>query len=141
LKTLEEPPEKTIFILLVENRANLLETIQSRAFEIRLRPLDQGQALHEGLQEIQNDLKGKRWEDFFEEYASSSRIELGEVFDHLMVHFRNQLKEQTSSARNLKAIDLLLESKEALEANGNQKLILSRLSMQLKQTVPERNQS
>ncbi|MDD5218921.1 MAG: DNA polymerase III subunit delta, partial [Candidatus Omnitrophica bacterium] len=37
LKTLEEPPARTIFCLLVENRSNLLETIQSRSFKLKLR--------------------------------------------------------------------------------------------------------
>jgi DNA polymerase III subunit delta' len=36
LKNLEEPPEKTVFLLIVENRDDLLQTIKSRCQEINL---------------------------------------------------------------------------------------------------------
>ncbi|MEK7511647.1 MAG: DNA polymerase III subunit gamma/tau, partial [Patescibacteria group bacterium] len=38
LKTLEEAPVQTVFILLTPAKTNLLETIQSRIFEIRFSP-------------------------------------------------------------------------------------------------------
>ena len=41
LKLLEEPPEKTIFILLTSQSVNLLETIVSRLQSIKIGPLDE----------------------------------------------------------------------------------------------------
>lgn len=40
LKTLEEPPEKTLFILISNSSGRLLPTIRSRCHLIKLRPLD-----------------------------------------------------------------------------------------------------
>lgn len=45
LKILEEPPEHTVFILTVENRAMLLPTILSRVQTIRLEPLTPAEIL------------------------------------------------------------------------------------------------
>ncbi|MBZ4654549.1 MAG: polymerase delta subunit [Peptococcaceae bacterium] len=42
LKVLEEPPERTIFILLADNIQNLPDTIRSRCLHIQFNPLDQG---------------------------------------------------------------------------------------------------
>ena len=42
LKVLEEPPERTIFILLADNIKSLPETICSRCLHIQFNPLDQG---------------------------------------------------------------------------------------------------
>ncbi len=39
LKTLEEPPEKSLFILLCHERGRLLPTIRSRCIELALQPL------------------------------------------------------------------------------------------------------
>lgn len=52
LKTLEEPPEKTLFILISNSSGRLLPTIRSRCHLIRLRPLDydnMNKALHHVL--------------------------------------------------------------------------------------------
>src|SRR5207248_272507 len=56
LKTLEEPPPHTVFILTVETKAGLLETIQSRGFEVRLKPLAPDAGAHE---EIHSEIAGK----------------------------------------------------------------------------------
>lgn len=52
LKTLEEPPEKTLFILISNSSGRLLPTIRSRCHLIKLRPLDYdniNKALHHVL--------------------------------------------------------------------------------------------
>jgi DNA polymerase-3 subunit delta' len=41
LKYFEEPPEKTVNIIIVENPDNLPETVRSRSIEIKFRPLNQ----------------------------------------------------------------------------------------------------
>ena len=130
LKTLEEPPPNTVFILTAESKMELLETIQSRCFEIRLKPEPVP------VQEIGVlAFSGKTWEDFFEEQAGSERSEIKEVLDGLMTFFRRQLAEQTDSPLTLprlKAVDLLLETKDALDSNVNPKIALTRLAMKFR---------
>lgn len=50
LKLLEEPPQKTVFLLVSENTDHILPTILSRTQMIRIPPLDP-QSIHGGLQE------------------------------------------------------------------------------------------
>ena len=138
LKTLEEPPPRTLFILTAESRSAILETIQSRSFEIRLKPLarTEDEAIDDAFLK---DLSGKTWEDFFDEYAGSGREEIKGMIDSLMRCFRDQsqgrgefLKTGWSFKAMVRALDLLTQTKEALDANTNQKLLLSRLAMRLR---------
>lgn len=142
LKTLEEPPANSIFCLLVESKDTLLETIRSRSFEIRLKPgLDPMQADLESLRP--QGLGEYRWDDFFEEYQTSSRDQLAKLLDQLMFYFRKLLAEGADRPGQapyetawLEAIDLIYETKDALDANANQKLALTRLAVRLKRTLP-----
>ena len=145
LKTLEEPPAHTIFILLVEHKANLPDTVRSRSFEVRLRPVRGAEPAPNPLApEILEALRGKSWDDFFQEYAGKSREDFKQALDFLMEYFREMIRShaegrgvwQSAPAGRtpqqcLRAIDFLLETKDALDANCNQKLALSRLGMQL----------
>lgn len=45
LKILEEPPEYAVMILIAENPASLPETVRSRCVELRLRPVNESEAL------------------------------------------------------------------------------------------------
>ncbi len=113
----------------------MLETIQSRAFEVRLKPLTGQEAPIP--ESYAPDLSGKPWEDLLEESAPT-RPELQEKLDMLIAYFAKRLKEVSGPAQEsiLEAIDLLTESKEALTANANQKLVTSRLAMQLRRVIP-----
>jgi DNA polymerase-3 subunit delta' len=55
LKSLEEPPTRTIFLLISHSPGRLLSTIRSRCQTVRLRPLD-GQSLRAVLQTLETDL-------------------------------------------------------------------------------------
>ncbi len=150
LKTLEEPPAHTIFVLLAETKAHLLETIQSRGFEIKLRPLEMGSAggaIHESLVR-----SGQNWLEYFEPYHGASREEIKELCDLLMMHFRNRIESNANvGARHvaidppatqwrasplLAAIDRVIETKDAVDANANTKLALTRLTTQLEKILP-----
>ncbi|MCM8775025.1 MAG: hypothetical protein NC930_01530 [Candidatus Omnitrophica bacterium] len=141
LKTLEEPPAETVFCLLVENKSHLFETIRSRSFEVRLRPVRaEGMDSQFSGDEIRRALRQGNWEDFFAVYQTAHREQIKTVLDALMGFFNNRLKD--SSLRSveqvamIKAFDRLCETKEALEDNVNQKLALSRLIMKLRNTTP-----
>ncbi|MGN6765920.1 MAG: DNA polymerase III subunit delta' [Rhizobiaceae bacterium] len=55
LKSLEEPPARTIFLLISHSPGRLLPTIRSRCQTVRLKPLD-GQSLRAVLQTLETDL-------------------------------------------------------------------------------------
>lgn len=137
LKTLEEAPAHTIFILLAEAKANLLETIQSRAFEIRLKPL--------AFQETKiplgfaSEIKNKAWEEILEE-GGVTRDAVQKNLEILITFFRERLPGASGQAQEayLEALDLLIESKDALESNTNPKLVASRLAMQLRLALPQK---
>lgn len=136
LKTLEEPPEHTVFMLLTEQKSALLDTIVSRAFEIRMMAAS-SEPLPGLTLEEESQLRSDGWETFFEENTSGSRVDLGLFFDRLLVFFQTQLRKSPNlNPAMLEAMDDLLECKDAAEANTNQKLVLSRLCMQLKKKVP-----
>ncbi len=142
LKTLEEPSEHTIFILTTETKANLLETIQSRAFELRLKPLGANQN-HPSLDLVMG-IKEKAWEDYLDE-NTGKRENMRETLTDLMLYFRQSaLKAVLPSGEPdprqesfVKALELLTETKDALDANVNQKILASRLAMRLRRIVPQ----
>ena len=137
LKTLEEPPAQTIFCLLTENTDNLLDTIRSRSFRIRLAPeLPPPAQAPEGLGQ-------KKWEDLLEEYQGAARHETAAFLDQLMAYFRDLIRSDAAQPVAsehrpawMKAMDLVYETRDALEANANQKLALTRLAMRLKRVFP-----
>jgi DNA polymerase III gamma/tau subunit len=145
LKTLEEPPAQTIFCLLAESRAQLLETIQSRSFEIRLRPSGKAEVQDPEIQSaVRAAMKSPNWDDYFESFQGGARDALKDMLDCLMLCFRDSLHEASLGSpsgaflipAHLQAFYAAYESKEALEANANQKLVLSRLAMQLRKELP-----
>ena len=141
LKTLEEPPQHTVFCLLVENKTHLLDTIQSRSFEIRLTPMP--------VQTIPRNLAAldaMPVKEIFETYSNFSRPELKQKLESLMLFAREKiqriLSDKTTDTREasrwLEALDLVYDSKAALEANANQKLMVTRLAMRLRRLFPSR---
>lgn len=136
LKTLEEAPAHTVFVLVTITKANVLETIQSRAFEIRLKPLSGNDVPVPAS--YAPEKSGKPWEDILDE-AGTTRVKLQESLDLLITYFGTRMKESSGKAQEaiLETLDLLTESKEALDANANQKLVVSRLAMQLRRVLPQ----
>ena len=133
LKTLEEPPGHSVFLLLVENKAHLLETIQSRAFEIRTPPPPEKNPLEVSAIQL---LEKEGWPSFFKALQGLTRPDLPEVLEAFMLYLRNRYvlegnEPLEDSERTLKAIDSVYEVQEALHANVNQKLALTRLEIQL----------
>ncbi len=132
LKTLEEPPPSTIFVLLTEDKAQVLETIQSRAFAIRLSaPASQET---EGAGPA-NGPGSVAWEEYLEKAAAYKREPLLTFLDGLLQYFQQWLRKDPGEAE-LKAIDAVYEAKAAVEANANGKLTLTWLAIQLNRAFP-----
>jgi len=139
LKTLEEPPENTIFCLLAASRANLLATIQSRSFELRLRAVDADrEPTFEQLIGRISGLGKVPWEDVFESFQNLKRPAVNEHLLSLMYYFRHLAEQKRYEPGYAQAAAAVYETREALEANANQKLALTRLAMRLRHfvTVP-----
>jgi len=141
LKTLEEPPKNTVFLLLVENKNNLLETIQSRSFEIRLMPMA-FQAVPLGA----GSLEALPVREIFETYPGPglTREEVKQKLDGLMQVCREKIRclvtgsgaEAWTVNLWIEAMDLLYDSKAALDMNANQKLMATRLAIRLARLFP-----
>ena len=141
LKTLEEPPKNTVFCLLVENKNNLLDTIQSRSFEIRLMPMA-FQPVPMGI----GSLGALPVREVFETYGGPglSREEVKQKLDGLMNICREKVRQLVSKDevdassvnRWIEAMDLLYDSKAALDMNANQKLMATRLAIRLARLFP-----
>lgn len=130
LKTLEEPPEHSIFVLMTENRSNMLETIQSRCFELRFRPGGQRMDVQPW------DLKKSRsWISLLDALSDKTRHEVLSHLDDLAYTLRLQM-EENASAGTVKALDKIFETKDALDHNVNQKLAITRLEALLEKYVP-----
>jgi DNA polymerase III delta prime subunit len=134
LKTLEEPPSSTLLILTAESSSQFMETIRSRCFEVRMRP----NSSEFGTQ-FSPALSGKNWEDLFEEYAAKSRDDLKTSLDSVLQYLRRELQAGGTGGYNrVRALELILESKDALESNVNQKLLMTRLAVHFRRLSPEK---
>lgn len=139
LKTLEEPPRNTVFCLLTENKDNLLETIQSRSFEIRLMPIS-SPPVPMGA----GSLEALPVREVFESFPAMTRDEVKRKLDALMATSREKVYQLVSGGDVdpakvnlwLEAMDLLYDSKSALDMNVNQKLMATRLAIRLARLFP-----
>ena len=93
------------------------------------------------MERAKREFEGLPWEDVFEPYQAIPREELKDKLDSLMRYLQSQIKSQFQSQSDqafaswTDAMDRVYETREAIEANGNQKLALSRLAMQLRKTL------
>ena len=144
LKTLEEPPANTLFILITEKPKDLLPTIASRCQMVRLKPLPEDRltsALADVLEEFSD-------EEYAEDYTAANRGELSEKLNVLASWYRDLLvfkstndgslllhrdrvddirkKAMTYDIGNLmRMFEGVLSANEKIESNVNPKLALS----------------
>ena len=133
LKTLEEPPAHSVFLLLVENKAHLLETVQSRAFEVRALPVPEKDPLEDPKIQL---IEAGGWTAYFDALKNTSRPELTEGLETLLLYLRDRAARDRKDApersrRFLEFLDRAYEVLKALDANVNQKLALTYLEMKL----------
>lgn len=132
LKTLEEPPQVTFFLLQTENKSGLLETIRSRCFEIRMPTPEPEEAAPRVL------LPDENWMKWLEQYQSMPKNEIQETLSQLLSEVQHRMHRETlpaQSGRWIQAIEKIGETKEALEQNANQKLALTRLAIHLEKQL------
>ncbi len=137
LKTLEEPPLDTLFILCVESKNALLETIQSRCFEIKLKP--QPSRIESGLETLWESGSAKNWIDSLDDWSDKSKPALIENLTRIADAVRAKIESENHEMNlyaALHALDAIFEAQDALDANVNQKLVISWLEMKLEKTMP-----
>lgn len=139
LKTLEEPPANSVFLLIAQNKSSLLETIVSRAFEIRFSRL--GNSSEEALGRLRASgvTLFDKWEDWLEKASGRSRDEslellsdLAEGLGHVMEKFSQDKRKVYTLAS---ALEQVLEVREVVEDNANVKLAFTRLAMKLRNEI------
>ena len=133
LKTLEEPPEHSVFILLVENKAHLLETIQSRASDVRTPPPPEKDPLGNPSVRAFHE-QGTR--AFFGNLRETTRQGLVDELGELMSYLKDRAAESwegnpSKSRRFLEAVECVYKTQTAVDENVNQKLALTYLEIQL----------
>lgn len=139
LKTLEEPPAHSAFLLIAQSRTSLLETIVSRAFEIRFSKL--GNSTEETLGRLRASglTLFDRWEDWLEKASARSRDESLELLSDLaegLAYVMERFPEDKRKVYNLaSALEQVLEVREAVEDNANVKLAFTRLAVRLRNRV------
>ena len=131
LKTLEEPPEHSVFLLLVEHKSHLLETLQSRGVEIRVPPGPQPDPREDEKIRV---LESGGWDAFFEGIRNQPRAELEETLRNLLLWLLQRSvsewkKDAARSKRYLEALEAVYETEKALDENANPKLAVTHLEL------------
>lgn len=136
LKTLEEQPGATEYILLVNNEKNLLPTITSRGVKHYVRvSVKQTNIKQETPEVLSMDLVDKF--SLVENLVKNGGYE--EFLETLLSYFRQHMKEamakndtgQTETMR--KALEIITIAQTRLKANGNKKLVLENMLLHLPQ--------
>lgn len=111
LKTLEEPPEGTIIILLSENTENLVQTILSRCVVFRINPFETeeyGRVNEQASMLVKMVLKREpfyRLNAKLEEFASEKQ-EAARLLDSMEMIYRDMTLSNSRESRNYRKEDL-----------------------------------
>lgn len=140
LKTLEEPFEGTVIILLSENRQNLLDTIKSRCILYRLEDAAQNPGGQEGAEAIFEAIsQGK---SFFEvkqvllsymknrEDALVLLDGLERIYERLLT-FEDLRRKEYKKEQIFRAIELIEEARRDLNAKVNYQYALKNLLLKI----------
>lgn len=133
LKTLEEQPETTTYILLLDNERNVLNTILSRGSKHYL----EGKGENNSNDIVPKILSKDLIEQFseIEKVSSFKTKEIIEWLENLQRYFEKRLKESLKNGGgakneyiNLKYIQTAMER---IRGNGNKRLVLENLVLQI----------
>lgn len=139
LKTFEEPAGHSVFLLLVENKSHLLETLQSRSFEIRVAPRPESEP---AVNRLRERLEAGGWKGYLAELRETARPGLLSELESLLFYLRDRSaaeweQDPRRSRDFLEAFDTVYEVEEAITANVNQKLALTFMEIKLKKAFSD----
>ena len=127
LKTLEEPPEKSIIILIAEDKSLLPETIVSRSQLVDFGTSDRVQATEEGLADAREILESSSLADRFhkvEKYGKDRKL-AGDLLDGLETILRRSFLDQDAGV--VEKLELLARSRQYLNRNLSARFVLENL--------------
>jgi DNA polymerase III delta prime subunit len=129
LKTLEEPPPKVIFILLVEREDRIFPTIVSRCQKIIFGEVFQRWQAKPELAEFYDELKQVKRKSIVELFGLSARFEKEkERLEELLYELAFCAKEELG---NVKLVRVLLAAIKNLKKKANLKLTLDVMCLKL----------
>lgn len=134
LKTLEDSPDETIYILLTQNEKDLLPTIASRSKKIYSK--DRKEKLEKKIEEeicFENEDMIYCFSVF--EKIGKEKIDslqyLDDYLDSLQIQLRNGIKKGVDIEDITRRISLVNITKGQINANGNRRLLLENLYLQI----------
>ncbi len=132
LKTLEDSPDHTVYILLLNDERNVLDTILSRG--VKHYPTQE----KEFEEETTPDIIGIDLVDQFERIQQLSELETREVLEYIkgiQKYFQRILREDIKNGndvlRDQKNLDIVNTAYTRISANGNKKLVLENMIVQM----------
>lgn len=129
LKTLEEPPAKVVFILLVEREDRILKTIASRCQKIIFAEETRRWQPKPELRDFYAELEGIKQKSPIELFQLSARLEKEkERLEDLLYELAYFAKEELG---RLAAVRVLLEAVKNLKKKANLKLTLDLMCLKL----------
>jgi acylphosphatase len=142
LKSLEEQPDTTLYILMVGNEKDLLETIVSRCTKHYVKVSAKSQVLRTKEEETEQEPEILKLDlvDQFDSIATIVEGEDNEMFqllENLHRYYKKQLENAIISGNNneakivIKSINSVNVAQTRLRANANKKLTLENLMLRL----------
>ncbi len=135
LKTLEEPPSQTIFILTTANLSLVLPTIISRTRVLRFSSTQKPEYSQFDMEAVdillqRPDLVGRF--EYVDEMLKEDSGHIIKFLDILLILFRKRLINGTdNSLKNIKALSKIDEAGILLKQNVNSRLVLENLMLSL----------
>lgn len=128
LKILEEPPAKTIMILLAEEEGAILETVSSRCHKIRLAP--SMKILQSMTQPLPKALIDGKW-SIGQRFQLADKMSKDEtivaIMDRWLIELGEYAKKDVKNSRYLRLIKSMQVVKKMLKSNTNRRLILENM--------------
>lgn len=136
LKTLEDSNDSTAYILSVGNERDMLPTIVSRSQKIYSK-----NEIGESLIDEKTCFESKDLIECFKIFEDISKGKkdtikyLERYLNSLQTNLKNGIKEGTDVSKTARKISLVNTTKYQVEANGNRRLLLENLYLQIRHTV------
>lgn len=134
LKTLEEQPDSTIFVLLIKDEKDVLETILSRGIKHHLK--------NEREEEITDTIPSILELDLVDQFKKIEELCEGDsdgilaFIKELQLYFKQRFKEKIMSeedvSSSMKQVEIVNAAYDRIQNNGNKKLVLENMIIQLK---------
>jgi hypothetical protein len=134
LKTLEDSPDTTVYILLTENEKNLLPTIVSRSKKLYSKAKAEEKVEKENIEMCFESDDLVYCFSVFEKLAKDKQKTLeylDRYLDSLHNQLKNGIKKNTDIEDITERISLVNITKGRIRANGNRRLLLENLYLQI----------